>query len=59
MGVSDCEEGKRLLEAAAQPDSESVAREVFLEHIRCCNVCNKYDPPIRSDFLFDFPEKAN
>lgn len=36
MGLSDCEEGKRLLKAAAQPNSKSVAREAFLKHITRC-----------------------
>jgi hypothetical protein len=40
MSVCDCEEGKRLLKAAAQPDSESVVREAFLEHIKNCPVCS-------------------
>jgi hypothetical protein len=40
MSVCDCEEGKRLLEAAAQPNPGSVAREAFLEHIKHCHLCN-------------------
>jgi len=40
MCVSDCAEGKRLLEAATQPNPGSVTREAFLEHIRHCPVCN-------------------
>jgi hypothetical protein len=40
MCVSDCAEGKRLLEAATQPNPGSVAREAFLEHIKNCPVCN-------------------
>ena len=39
MGLSGCEEGKRLLKAAAHPNSESVAREAFLEHIKRCHLC--------------------
>ena len=44
MGVSECEEGNRLLEAAAQPNSESVARAEFLEHIKHCHMCNPGGP---------------
>jgi hypothetical protein len=40
MCVSDCGEGKRLLEAAAQPNPGSAAREALLEHIKHCPVCN-------------------
>ena len=40
MGVSECEEGNQLLDAAAQPNSGSVAREAFLEHIKHCHLCN-------------------
>jgi len=40
MGISDCEEGKRLLKAAAQPNSASSEREAFLEHINRCHLCN-------------------
>jgi hypothetical protein len=40
MSLSDCEEGKRLLKAAAQPNSEAVVREAFLKHIHRCHLCN-------------------
>jgi len=40
MGLSDCEEGKQLLKAAAQPNSEPVAREAFLKHLNRCHLCN-------------------
>ena len=40
MSVSDCEEGKRLLKAASQPNPGSVAREAFLEHVKHCPICN-------------------
>jgi hypothetical protein len=42
MSVCDCEEGKRLLKAATEPNPGSVARETFLEHIRHCPVCNAH-----------------
>jgi hypothetical protein len=41
MGLSDCEEGKQLLKAAAQSNSEPVAREAFLIHINRCHLCNE------------------
>ena len=46
MGVSDCEEGKLMLKAAAQPNSELLVREAFLEHIKHCHLCNagRVDP---------------
>lgn len=40
MSVCDCEEGNRLLKAASRPNSGSVAREAFLEHIKQCPLCN-------------------
>jgi hypothetical protein len=39
MSVCDCEDGKRLLKVAAQPNSASVERETFLEHVNQCPVC--------------------
>jgi hypothetical protein len=42
MGLSDCEEGKRLLKAAAKPNRESAVREAFVQHINRCHVCNDY-----------------
>jgi hypothetical protein len=47
MGLSDCEEGKRLLKAAAQPNCESVVREAFVKHINRCHLCNAYWNPIK------------
>jgi hypothetical protein len=40
VSVSDCAEGTRLLKAASQPNSRSVTREAFLEHIKHCPVCH-------------------
>jgi hypothetical protein len=48
-----------LLRAAAEASAPPEARDAFMNHIKRCNECNKYDPPIRSYFSFDFPEKAN
>jgi len=55
MCVSDCGEGKRLLEAATQPNPGSVAREAFLEHIKNCPVCNPSGWKGTQDVSLDLP----
>jgi hypothetical protein len=52
MCVSDCAEGRRLLKAGAEAAAPPEARDTFINHVKNCPVCKKYEPPVQSE-LFD------